>query len=637
MIFLSISNLNRYNDANKLKQTSMSDIDNSYHSATSLRNYFKHDCILDWLQHHATKSRNTRGVYRRAIERCFNDQKNITEFTPYIMKQGNQFEAQVLDYINSQYPKKLVVLKSASVTDTVAAMRKGCPFISQPLVVDSTRKVFGHPDLLVRSDWLNKLIPTPTYPWPKEGSKFSKKWHYVVVDIKFTCLLLRADGIHLLNSGLFPCYKGQLCVYNWGLEQLQGYLPSTAYVLGRRWSYSSKGIDYKGDSCFDRYGVIDYGGIDSEYLIETQKAIDWLSQVKQPEAANWNVTKYPLDREELYPNMCNHYDFHWRTFKEEVAKHNKEITSIWMLGPKHRQKALAMGVSSWDRCTAHLVGINTDHTATIVDRIIGINQEDCSKVIKPGSIGYNFNDWKSPNKIEFYIDFETSGNSIIAGDDILHAEYDNVLSVVGVGYSKNGKWYYQRFVARILADEEEERLASNMYDYIQSICSKNRVRMSTVKCIHWSQAEPSIWRNILDKYPKVQAAWQRDSWVWLDLLEVFKKAKIVIKGCMSYKLKDVAAAMHDHGMISSFWNQEATCKDGRNAMVAAITCSNWAIENDTPMEHHPWMKDVIDYNEIDVKVLWEIIRYLRRNMCNKKRSRSGSPLSTGSPKRSKVM
>ena len=48
---------------------------------------------------------------------------------------------------------------------------------------------------------------------------------YYVIDIKFTTLKLTCDGIHVLNSGLFPAYKAQLYVYTQCFSAAYSCLP----------------------------------------------------------------------------------------------------------------------------------------------------------------------------------------------------------------------------------------------------------------------------------------------------------------------------------------------------------------------------------------------------------------------------
>ena len=124
-------------------------------------------------------------------------------------------------------------------------MREGKSIIYSAPVKNTVTNTQGIIDLLVRSDIIDKLIDQP--PLTKEeadiGSpNLNHNFHYVVVDIKFSTLPLRADGIHLLNSGHYPAYKAQTYVYNQAIGLIQGYTSPFAFIMGRRWKFTQKDI-----------------------------------------------------------------------------------------------------------------------------------------------------------------------------------------------------------------------------------------------------------------------------------------------------------------------------------------------------------------------------------------------------------
>ncbi len=150
---------------------------------------------------------------------------------------------------------------------------------------------------------------------PKLGKSL---YHYRIIDIKYMTLLLKCDGKTLLNGGLVPAYKSQLYIYNQGLGVMQGYTPPQAYLLGRRSVYTSMGQKYIDNDCFGNLGIINYKLDDKKYSHLTQKAIKWINRCKTPEAKKWNVDTYPLSKIELYPNMCNTYDYPFHDLKLKI-------------------------------------------------------------------------------------------------------------------------------------------------------------------------------------------------------------------------------------------------------------------------------------------------------------------------------
>lgn len=597
-------------------------LDNSWIPATATYNYMMKDPCLDWFRRHHDSFCKKDKNYRDIAKKCLQDSRSEYSFVNYIMEQGVIFEKKVIKLLYKRFgPERLANIggdkdprDTQKVQATLAAMQNGVPFIYHGVVLHDETKTFGVPDLLVRSDWMRHLVADNTLS--KEESHVSapvlnKPWHYRVVDVKFSGLALRANGVHLLNSGSFPAYKSQLLIYNWGLGQLQGYLPNQAYILGRRWKYTSCGETYVNNSCFDRLGIIDYSKVDIDYINKTKEAILWLQEVNKETAADWNITEYPLPRKELYPNMCNTHDYPWHNLKSEIADRSKELTNLWMVGVKNREEAMKAGVYQWTdpKCTPELLGINGPKTSKILSEIININR-DSSDLIRPKIITNNIGNWKTIDTVEFFVDFETCNSVISSIKKLPQAKTDTIIFMIGVGYihPKTKKWIYHHFTVNRLTFAEEKRICQEFTDFIRHTIAKYDIEAP--RCIHWSQAEDTMWNEAMDRHLDVAEEW---SWEWLDLLKVFKEEPIVIKGCLSYGLKDVAAAMKKHGFIKSSWNKEADCVDGQSAMIAARKAHLQARAANTSMLKIPVMKDIISYNEIDVKVMQEILSYLRMN------------------------
>ena len=69
--------------------------------------------------------------------------------------------------------------------------------------------------------------------------------------------------------------------------------------------------------------------------------------------------------------------------------------------------------------------------------------------------------------------------------------------------------------------------------------------------------------------------------------------------------------MHSHGLIETLWGDGPT--DGLGAMVWAWWCSQEAVRLGIRMQEVDLMREIASYNEVDCKVMMEIIGYLRRN------------------------
>lgn len=587
-------------------------------SASSTYNYMMKDPLLDWLKHHHKSLKNK--TYRSTVSESLQISKY--NFTNYIMEQGNIFERKVMKMITKKFGKERVIdihgeegpRTLEKVDETFEAMKQGIPIIHSGVLHNPINQTFGIPDLIVRSDWLKYLVDESPISSSLEhisAKDIGQPWHYRIIDIKFTCLNLRSDGVHLLNSNSFPAYKAQLLIYNWALGLLQGYKPSQVYILGRRWKYSSKGEVFSGEGCFDRLATIDYHTVDRDYIELTRQAIAWVKEVRTDKAAKWNITKYPLKRWELYPNMCNNHDHPWRPVKEKIAEKSKELTNLWMVGPKNRKVALNNKICNWGdkNCNSENMGISEGKISRTLDAIIEINQQ--KKIIMfPEYIKNNIGNWKNQDKIEFFVDFETCNGAVSSIKNLPIARNEMIIFMIGVGYidPENGDWIYKDFTVNKLSFNEEKRICKEFSSFITAMAV--RWEVETPKCYHWARAEDTFWDGASDRHDPNED-WK--SWDWVDLLQVFKEEPITINGCLSYGLKKVAGAMHKHKLIDSSWNKKSNCVDGLSAMIVAREAHNQAKRRNIKMSEIKVIKDIIRYNEVDVKVLYEILDYLRKN------------------------
>ena len=580
------------------------DIDwNQWVAATLTRNYLLEDGILDLLQIQGSALTKTKVDYQDKFIKIIGS--NPDNFIAAIMEQGIKFEKKVVQHLINKLGRKNVIniggdtnpRSEAKYLETLQAMKDGYKVIYQGIVRNYRNKTYGIPDLLIRSDILEEIFElTPVVP---------DIVHYVVVDIKCKTLHLAADGIHLRNDGPIKAYKAQLCVYNQALGLMQGYTPNTAFILGWKWKYTQQrcGIikEYHGDNCFERLGHINYSNYDKTFIERTEKAVEWIRDVRQ-NAHTWDLTKLPLPREELYPNMCNPHDYPYGKIKRAFAEDIEEISLMWKCGTKHRKAAHAKGIYSWKdpRITPELLGIGGDFTSGVVHRILEVHHSPQN--ILPKVIQNNFGNWKQPQKYEFFVDFEMTCSVFSDFDDITNDGTPSLIFMIGVGYVKEGKWKYRSFTVDRLDTESEMAICRQFVEYMHKVSNGmwNNI-------YHWSPAEASAWNR----------AFVRDgNWCylnWVDMLKIFHTEPIGVKGCLNFGLKNIAKAFHKFGYIQSTWDEGGSCVDGADAAVGAYKVDRETRRNGTLFKNHPLIQEIIKYNEIDCKVLQEILDYLRKN------------------------
>ena len=195
-------------------------------AASTIRNYMLNDPLIDFLKEYNINSLSD--VPSRIPNSKSNVNYNIDIFTKHIMGAGVEFEnelielikkshkvVKVADFIHSKKPEKF--------EETINLMKQGVPIIYQGVLHDYENKTFGIPDLIVRSDYINKLMGYNVISdeEAKFGSpKLKTPFHYKIIDIKHSNIPLRADGLHILNSESIPAYKGQIYIYTIALNKV---------------------------------------------------------------------------------------------------------------------------------------------------------------------------------------------------------------------------------------------------------------------------------------------------------------------------------------------------------------------------------------------------------------------------------
>ena len=568
-----------------------------YISATRTRNFILNDSLVDWLKEHST--------YRKSIY------QNNDGFTNFLMEKGIEFEKKLVKYIN-QHKLPIVTISeyitNDSVNQTIKLMKEGVPVIHSAPVRNPKNHTHGIIDLLVRSDYLHKLVDdcplTPeeqVIPAPKLG----KQYHYVVIDVKFSTLPLRTDGRHILNSASYPAYKSQCLIYTHAIGLIQGYTSQYAFILGRRWKFTKKNIKYNNFSCLDKLGVIDYREVDNSYVQKTKDALLWLRENKKY-GHQWSIS--PPSRPELYPNMC--FDSgKWQKHKEKIASDIGEISNVWYCGVKNRQIGLNNNITSWKdpRCISSNIGMKGKR-ANIIDQILDINRQNIDK-IRPKIIRNNIFNWKKQGN-EIFIDFETLSDIFCSFSELPEQKSTDMIFMIGV-YWKPDKtsWQYKRFTCKEPNYTEEYRIMNEFVEFIKE--------QNNPKLWYW-HAENKFWKKSKNKQfdiavkegnkqkiNNISKNWKLSNLA--DMCHVFKKEPIVIKDCFKFGLKQIASAMKKHELIKTKLDSE--CSSGMSAMVKAWRC----YQEFSDPANCPIMQDIAIYNKFDCCVLQEILQYLRQN------------------------
>lgn len=571
-------------------------ITNEWVKASATRNYAMNDPLIDWLKIHGENAGFVEDVKLSGYDQRL-------DFQSFIVNQGNKFEENVMTRLKEKFSSNLVVIPNNGapfeMKETLNAMSQGIPLIAQGHIWNSSLRFHGHPDLIVRSDFINQLVECPAVSDRIEGCIFSSKWHYRIVDVKFSTLRLKADLTTLLTQGSVKAFKSQLAVYNLCLGYVQNFVPSRAYLLGRGWEGTKKGKTIYSDDPFSKLGVVDFANVDSGVVDEAIQATLWLRSCSG-QGHTWKIFPRP-SIPELYPNMSNDHISGWDNAKKRIAAQLKEISLLWQCGFSARQDAHNRGIFTWDDpdLTAKILGINGPKLGPIVDKILKVNRSDVAEIPK---ISNNFYKWRVP-ACEFFVDVES-----VSSARTIKSGAGNMVYLIGIGWMEEEKWTYRAFVAERLDVDAEKKMVCIFLKFLIDRIGKGK---QTIKFYHYAHADRTL---LLQCFARLELDKRTSTIIkqieWCDLYKIIYDEPVCVKGALNFSLKSIVSALSGMGKIHVSY-KDGHIQSGMDGFMAAVSASS---QSNIPFSEHELIRETIVYNEIDCKALQEILFYFRKEL-----------------------
>jgi hypothetical protein len=319
------------------------------------------------------------------------------------------------------------------------------------------------------------------------------------------------------------------------------------------------------------------------------EAYKWILDLKK-NGRSWDL--FNPTRHELLPNMKHGSTYGYKRIIQSIISKNDELTSYNDITLEKRNDYFIRKLS----INEAIIESNKPFLKSVAD-LRGTKKVSCdvSKLVVP-------------KKRIFYVDFEYI-NSFHFKRDFSRAD-TNHLYLIGVLYEKDNNWLYKAFVPKQI--DYESHLSScevqNIRDWINFMDS-----FGTPYCVmNWSTAEQSMLASLSKQYNfELEATIE-----WIDLLKLFKTTiNFVCDGMKTYSLKDVAKSMYKLGFIKTLWNDNVM-----NGLEANILLIPNFIKGDYVLEQCDSLSDIIDYNEIDCRVMMELFEFVVSIKQNKNNS-----------------
>jgi hypothetical protein len=577
-------------------------------AAGAIRNWCDDDLLVDWLSEYGEQHGFRRDDQLPGYDRVF-------DLPRYLMEQGRRFEHAVLVDLQQRWPVTRIATRPdearslAAAEATWDAMKNGAPVIASGVLRDPERRTYGVADLVVRSDVLGELCPDAfvgdQLELPVAAMRHGR--HYRVVDIKFSTLhLLKDGGLGADSLGVMT----QAWIYNEALGRLQGFTPPAAYVAGRAWRQSG----LRGDRCWEKLARVPREAFvrsrDEDLGSVVTHALRWVRRLRS-EGAEWRVLPIP-SVSELWPNMKAMGDFPWHTAKAEIAAKLADLTILPRINVDLRAAAHAVGVTRWDdaRTSALLLGIDGEHARTL-DAVIAVNR-DTGDVLRPERVRADQEQWRVPPSAEAFVDFEFVHDLDDDFSAFPRKGGQALIFQIGCGTYRERRWSFRQFTVDDLGVAAEARMIDDWLTHLADLArDAGCASASDVRLVHWSLAEES---NFERAYESARSRHPDRSWpalAWYDLLgRIFRAQPIVVKGAFSFGLKSIARALRAHGLIQTAWGEGLA--DGAGAMAGAWSAAADSRARGRSLADSPVMQEIARYNEVDCRVMAEILDYLRR-------------------------
>ena len=528
-------------------------------SATKLRGYLIGNTLADWLDSHGT----AHGFVRD--DRCQGYDERL-DFFRFVADQGVAFEDAVAAYLADR--SDLIRIGASGLDsqdfdkakETLSALADGREIVHQAILWNPANGTYGAPDFLVRSDLFERLFPDHLEPGEaaRPAPALNRPWHYLVLDAKFTKLRLGKGRKNVLNRGSStPAYKGQLFVYNAALARLQGYAPPRAFLIGRgyehKYTRKKQRLEMHSDVAVERLGPVP---MEDDLREKTTEAAEWIRRLRR-EGRGWSPLPEPSVPELELPRNAS-------------APWNDAIRSI----ARQRREA--------------------------------IHPDPPGPALLPERVTVEEDHWRESPPLEFFVDFETVNDLNDDFGAFPQAGGQAMIFMIGCGHVEDGAWHFRCFVAERLDAAGEARIVEAWLDHIDAL--GRRLSVEEPRIFHWADAERAWYDSARDRN-------QDEGWRDLNLFDlhkrIFRAEPVFVCGAHDLGLKTVAKALHARGLIPTSWGDSKV--DGQGAMVGAWRCDEEARRKGIRLADTELMAEIEEYNEVDCRVMWEILDYLRQH------------------------
>ncbi len=514
------------------------------------------------------------------------------DFFNFIVRKSAEFEMEWSRQAGAGVPRvcgeAFEVRSPETVRKTFDLMKAGTAIISQPGLWWAPERIHGVPDLIVHSRWLRQQFPAlisdadSRIPAPNLGGA---EGHYVVLDVKFTTRLDEKYKAQDLAN-----YSAQVRLYSFMLGQLQGFVPTHAFLIAR-------------DRVSNPLPVAIGKMVGQPLDVDLAQMRDNYADIMT------NGTGYlPWQNAQVIYNLAID-DEKWHSAKKRIARDcflGSDPELIFQVGPGIKSQLATLGFTS-------ITSLLANDPATIpLESFKGFGpakSKQVRAVLTANRNGAPLMPDASmlPRKktFEFFVDYEFLTNlNVDFAKQWPTLEGYEMIFMVGIGWEEGGTWNFRSFCAQQETIAGENELFEVVTQVLMDKTGGKLNDPNNVAMYHWSNAEVSQSTRAADRLG-LAANHPVRQLPWCDLQKVFLNGPCCIPGMYSFGLKETAQALSQLDVkFATEWPGDLD--SGLKAMVMG-----WKAFQDKEPAVSTEMKLLEQYLEADCKAIRNILNWVR--------------------------
>ena len=528
-----------------------------------LKNYIFNDPLCDWFEMN---------------KHIFKKDKN-TYYVDYIKKEAYNYKINILKKIKELSGIENIPLEP-SFNKTKELIYNDSELILQGKLLNKD-DIFVKCDIIITYSMFKKVFPTinniPFHLYCENDKS------YLLINICYNTFHFKIDLKEVQSENYIFYKKCHIYAFQKVFYELTSYKPITL-LLGKEYYYKNTLLSKK-----EFIGKVTI----NDKIEKTYKnSILWNKKLKK-NFKEMNISPKP-NYYELYPNM-NNTNTEWENEKMKLANKIKEITLVWNISYEERCKFLEKNIECWDDPKL-LKELKESKKKNIQERMIHMNKQEDILIYPRKNISQNLKNILKRKENDIYFDIE----SFLSFDENQNLFSNNTKKedpvIAIIGFIHNDKFY--DITINNFTKLDEKRMIQQFSSYLYKISKKEIINI-----YHWGHAENNYFKYIHKEYPKIYFP----EYNLINILDHFRMEPIIVQGVFKFGLKSIGKALYNHGLIKTNWD------DNDNGLDVMIQFKEICKNNNKqiPLKRYIEIKNIVDYNFVDCRVLYEIVELLR--------------------------